>query len=220
MGLSKRLLASAKYLKGFHCLADCGTDHGYLPIYAVKNNLVEKAIASDNKILPLENAKTNIHHQNLDSKITTILTDGLPYLDKEIDVVSILGMGGRLITEILDKANLKDVKRLVLAPNSESDILRKFLQSNHFKIVAEELVKDNKKFYQIIVAEVGKMNLSEVELEFGPKIIENNSNTFKEFMHKLINQLTLALPNVKQEKEINNLKKRIKTLKEVIDECD
>lgn len=219
MVLSERLKASAKYLKGFNCLADCGTDHGYLPIYAVKNNLVKKAIASDNKKYPLDNAKKNIHLDNLDSKIQTILADGLPYLNPEIDLVSILGMGGRLIADILDSANIADVKRFVFAPNSESAVLRSFLMEHHFRIVAEEIVKDNKKFYQIIVAEPGMMTLDDLELEFGPIILKDNTPIFKEFIRKLINQLTEALPRIKQLDEQKKIDTRINILKEAIHEC-
>lgn len=218
MLLSKRLLASAKYLKGFNCLADCGTDHGFLPIYAVKNNLVNKAIASDNKQYPLDNAKANIHNEDLDSRIKIILADGLPYLNEDIDIASILGMGGRLISDILKKADKSNLKRLVLGPNSECYVLRKHLIENNYKIIAEDIVKDNKKYYQIIVAEPGIMKLSETELEFGPFIIKENSPIFKEFITKLILQLTKALPKVKKELEINKMKNRINALKEVIHE--
>ena len=79
------------------------------------------------------NAKRNINEENLNIK--TILADGLPYLDSEIDIVSILGMGGRLIRDILNRADLQHVKRLVLSPNSEAIILREYLEKNNFKIL-------------------------------------------------------------------------------------
>ena len=212
--LSKRLLESAKYLKGFNCLADCGTDHGYLPIYAVKHGYVKQAIASDNKQLPLNNAKKNIDLENLNIK--TILADGLPYLNSEIDVVSILGMGGRLIKDILGRAELNHVKRLILSPNSEAKILREYLVNNSYKIVYEELIKDNNKFYQIIVCESGIMKLTEIELEFGPIIIKDNTIVFKEYINKLIDQLTIATKQVKDSINLEILVNRINILKEII----
>jgi tRNA (adenine22-N1)-methyltransferase len=212
--LSKRLLASTKYLNGFNCLADCGTDHGYLPIYAVKHNLVKKAIASDNKLGPLENAKKNILEHGLD--IVTILADGVPYLNEEIDLLSILGMGGRLIKSILNEADLSHLKRLVLSPNSEAYVVREYLQNNNFMIVDEEIVKDKHKYYQIIVAEPGKMVLSDIEKEFGPLIIQKQSNEFKAFIAGLINQLEEAVSNVIDEDKKESIILRIKELKEVI----
>lgn len=216
MELSVRLKESAKYLKGYTCLADCGTDHGYLPIYAIQNNLVQKAIASDNKEKPLENAKKNIKKAGLESIIKTIKADGMPYLDETIDIVSVLGMGGRLIAKILHEADLSHLKRLVLAPHSESKILRQFLINHHFRIINEEVIMDKEKYYQIIIAEPGSMNLTELELEFGPLNISEKSTCFIRYMKKLINQLELALPNIKNQIEYDKVNKRIITLKEII----
>lgn len=212
--LSKRLLVSANYLKGFHCLADCGTDHAFLPIYAVKQGFVDKAYASDNKEKPLENAKKNIAKEQLD--IETVLADGLPYLNQEIDVVSILGMGGRLIADILSQAKLSNVKRLVLSPNSEATVVRDFLEKTGFQIIDEEIVLDNKKYYQIIVSEKGTMVLSDTEKEFGPINIKKQSDLFQQFISKQIKQLEKAILNVKDKSNHEVLQQRINLLKEVI----
>ena len=212
--ISKRLKESAKYLNGFYCLADCGTDHGYLPIYAIKQGFVQKAIASDNKEYPLKNAITNIELEQV--TVETLLADGLSYLNPEIDVVSILGMGGRLIVDILKNADVKHVKRFVLSPNSDQEALRKHLQDHQFQIVAEEIIKDKSKFYQIIVAEPGDMKLSPVELEFGPIIIKDSTDIFKEYIHKLIQKLEQALKQAKTKESQSSLEERIHVLKEVI----
>ena len=45
MELSKRLEFIAKHIDKCKSIADIGTDHGYIPIYVVKNNLCERAIA-------------------------------------------------------------------------------------------------------------------------------------------------------------------------------
>ena len=39
MELSKRLKFIANHIEKCKSIADIGTDHGYIPIYAVKNNL-------------------------------------------------------------------------------------------------------------------------------------------------------------------------------------
>lgn len=216
MTLSKRLIASANFIKGFNCLADCGTDHAYLPIYVVKEGFVNSAIASDNKLGPLTNAKKNIIQASLLMKVKIKYADGLNYLNKDIDIVSVLGMGGRLITEILSKANKQYVKRLVLGPNSEAKILREYLMENNFKIVNEELVEENGKYYQIIVCEPGNMDLNELELEFGPIILKNKTPEFKDYITKLITNLKEALPKINNDSEAEKLAIRIKTLEEAI----
>lgn len=213
---SQRLLTASKYIAGFNCLADCGTDHGKLPIYCVKNNLVKKAYASDNKEKPLDNAKKNIFDNNLQNSVIPVLADGLTYLNEEVDVVSILGMGGRLIESILENANLKNVKRLILIANSENEILRTFLQENNWKIIAEELIHENKKNYQLIVLEKGQMQLSSLEKEFGPLIIKEKSTQFINMIKKQINALKVAIKNAKNEEVKQDLSKRIRELEEII----
>ena len=44
--LNARLLACANFVQG-NFVCDVGTDHAFLPIYLVQNQIVEKAIASD-----------------------------------------------------------------------------------------------------------------------------------------------------------------------------
>ncbi len=214
--ISKRLKETFKFIEGFNCLADCGTDHGYLPIYAVKNNLVSRAYASDNKKYPLENARRNIEASYLEDKIKLVFADGLTYLTKDIDIVTILGLGGRSIAKIIDEADMQFVKRIILSPNSEQANLREYLESNNWQIIAETFVKDKKKYYQIIVCESGKMKLNKLEREFGPFIIKHKSPEFKEFINSLINTLEKALKKVKNQNEANKLIERINELKEVL----
>lgn len=214
--ISKRLKETFKFIEGFNCLADCGTDHGYLPIYAVKNNLVSRAYASDNKKYPLENARRNIEASYLEDKIKLVLADGLTYLTEDIDIVTILGLGGRSIAKIIDEANMRFVKRIILSPNSEQANLREYLENNDWKIIAETFVKDKGKYYQIIVCEPGNMELNKLEREFGPFIIKDKSPEFKEFINSLISILEKALKKVKNQNESSKLIKRINELKEVL----
>ena len=214
--ISLRLQKASNYLMGYNCLADCGTDHALLPIYAVENDLIKKAYASDNKIGPYENAVKNIKNANLDESVIPVLAEGLAYLNPEIDVVSILGMGGRMITSILENADLQNVKRLILIANSENGILREFLSLNHWKITAEELIKEKNKYYQLMVLDKGEMTLSDIEKEFGPLIIKSKSIFLKEMISKLIDKLLIAKKNAKTENAVLTIEKRIKELKEVI----
>ncbi len=216
--VSKRLTSAVKYVKGFNYLADCGTDHDLFPIFAVENNYVKKAIASDNKKGPLQNCIKNVESRNLQDRIIPKLAHGLQYLNEEIDVVSILGMGGILMTEILSEADLKHVKRLVLSPNSDAKILRKWLMENYYRIVHEEMLEERNKYYQIIVCEPGIMRLSESELEFGPLLLKSKDKVLIEYINKLLEQLNEAKYNVMNMESHRELKNRIKVLEEIVNE--
>lgn len=213
---SVRLLTASKYIKGFKYLADIGTDHAKLPIFCVENNYVDKAIASDNKLKPLENAISNIEKAGLKNYIIANLAEGMVNLDKAVDIVSILGMGGRMIVSILSEADLTSIKRLVLSANSENENLRDFLEKNNWCIIDEELVKENNKYYQIVICEPGKMDLSPIEKEFGPKIIQSKSLIFQEMILKTIKKLEQAVVKASNNKTKDSIKKRIAELEEVL----
>ena len=75
--LTPRLSAVASLVKGGGIIADIGTDHGYLPIYLVENNIVSGAIAADIGKEPLKNAERSVKKYGLENEIKLRLSDGL-----------------------------------------------------------------------------------------------------------------------------------------------
>ena len=90
-----------------------------------------------------------------------------------VDTVTIAGMGGPLIASILDQDSdrLRTVNRLILQPNIHAKAIREWANSNDWKLVAEEILQEDDKIYEILVLERGKMTLSETELLMGPFLI-------------------------------------------------
>lgn len=215
MKLSRRLEKALEYTKGFYCLRDVGCDHAYFPIEAVSRGYVEKSIASDNKVFPYESALKNVEEASLTSKIQVKLLNGLDELSPHQDLVSILGMGGILIREILSEANLTDVRRLIMSPNSDAFILREFLEQNGWNIISEEFIKDHQKYYQIIISEKGDMKLSSLEKRFGPLNLKQKNEDFVEYINKQIDKFELALSKVSNEKS-SLLEDEIRALKECL----
>ena len=118
-------------------IADIGTDLGYLPIYLIQKGICNKAIAADVAINPLNSAKENINHYQLNDKIITKLTNGLVNIEK-VNFVIIAGMGGNLIIDILsNQTNLHD--NYILQPNLHVDLVRKYLSENGYKIIDEKV---------------------------------------------------------------------------------
>lgn len=77
MRFSARLLEVKNRLNSVTLLLDVGTDHAYLPIKAVQENICEKAVAIDNKKGPLNIAKDNIGKRGLSDIIFPLLSEGL-----------------------------------------------------------------------------------------------------------------------------------------------
>ena len=211
MKLSPRLLGIANMIKKDSLIADIGTDHGYLPVYLLEEGIIKGAIAADINKGPLDNAKTYIEKKGYDSLIKTRLGDGIKVLKPgEVDTVIIAGMGGVLIGEILkaDKKITNIIKHFILQPITTSEDLRRYLISNDYKIIDENLVREGDRIYEIIHAVHGsEVYEKEVYYEIGKKLIEKNHPLLGVIIEKKIVQIKKILDNIKDEKTINSRKR-------------
>ena len=192
MKISNRLKEIGNFITNAKVVVDVGCDHALLPIYLVLNNRSLSAIAIDNKVGPLESAKENIKEYNLESKIKTILSDGLREVNpKCYDTIVISGMGGETIIDIISNGPINDEATLILVPNKNIKELREYLTLNSYEIIDEKMIKDKSYFYTIIKAiKTDKaLSLSPNELIFGPIILKENTDIFKEYLLYNINIL-------------------------------
>ncbi len=174
--LSQRLQAIANFVPEGAKVADIGTDHGFLPCYLAQSGQAELVIACDVNAQPLSLAQKNIADYNVSDKVSTRLGNGLAVLKPgEVDTVTIAGMGGALMIDILDASpNVVDrLKRIVLQPNVGAEAVRVWAEKNRWQIVAEDLVKENDIFSVIIVLEQGRSDrfMSATDLYLGPKLL-------------------------------------------------
>ena len=175
--LSKRLRAAADFVRQGAYIADVGTDHAYLPIALCLEERVIGAVASDINEGPILRAREHISAYGLDTRIDTVLADGLDEIGvyKPTDIL-ILGMGGELIANIISRASFTKNEgiRLILQPMTHPEVLRRFLLDGGYSIIDETLAFEEKKVYQVICAEyTGKtQEYSDIELLLGKKNIE------------------------------------------------
>ncbi|MBQ9976762.1 MAG: SAM-dependent methyltransferase [Clostridia bacterium] len=150
--LSRRLYAAFLLVEGGVCVADIGTDHGYLPIELVKCGKAPSAIASDINPQPLEKARANIEREGLSLKIELRLTDGAVGLEDRAEELVIAGMGGELIAEIVRKAEFTRKKgfHMVLQPMTKTPELRRWLWDNGYRITCEKYLEDSGHFYTVL----------------------------------------------------------------------
>lgn len=183
--ITPRLEMIIKHVRGKK-IADIGTDHAYIPIYLIENNLAGYVIASDINKGPLLIAGDNIKNHNLTEKIETRLGGGLSVLkESEADTIIIAGMGGILISEILD-ADIENAKKskLILQPMNAQYELRKYLLTHGFKITDEDLAVEGFKVYNLIEAESGEQQPFENDFEYQiPKYLTKNQY-FKNLYNK------------------------------------
>ena len=137
-------------------IADIGTDHAHLPIWLACQGLVEKAIAVDINLGPLQKAAMNVKRYSMQDWVDTRLSDGLDQVfPHEADDVIIAGMGGETIAAILAKAPwLKNKeKNLVLQPMSSAKELREFLAREGYAVREERAVLADGRIYSAMRAE-------------------------------------------------------------------
>ena len=153
MELSTRLKAVADFVTAGYKLADIGTDHAYIPIALMEQNLIPGAIAMDINEGPLQRAGEHIAENRMEKKIEIRLSNGFSALKKgEAESAVIAGMGGGLMIRILTEGEriAKSLKECILQPQSEIERVRKFLLEEGYDILDENMVKDDGKYYTIL----------------------------------------------------------------------
>lgn len=220
--LSRRLEAVASYVPQGARLADVGSDHAYLPLFLVEQGRIEFAVAGEVVQGPYQSALQNVEQADQSGKISVRLANGLAAVElaDHITTVTIAGMGGRLIAEILEagKDKLVSVERLVLQPNNREDDVRRWLVAHDFQLVAEEILEENDKIYEILVAEKGNVDLTADQLRFGPYLLEEQSATFQKKWLKELDKLTYALEQVPLERQADRsaISQKIQQIQEVL----
>jgi tRNA (adenine22-N1)-methyltransferase len=164
-------------------LADIGSDHGYLPVALMHRGAIAAAVAGEVALTPFHAAQRTVRENDLDQRITVRLANGLAAIEPGdgITAISICGMGGETIRDILDsgKAHLSGQERLILQPNGGEQPLRQWLMENGYGILSEELLRENRFYYEIIVAErIGPVMYSAEELYFGPLQMQARTPAF------------------------------------------
>lgn len=186
--LSKRLAAVARYVRKNEYVADIGSDHAYLPAWLVLNHQIEQAIAGEVVEGPYQSALKLVKQLELEQQIMVRLGDGLEVIEASdaVTAITIAGMGGALISNILDRGyqrgNLTGEERLILQPNVGEKTLRQWLMTHCYEIISEELVTEEGRFYEIIVAEkvAEPHTYSLAELTFGPHLLAEKTALFRE----------------------------------------
>lgn len=175
--ISNRLKKCADLVSCGSKIADIGTDHAYIPIYLMLQRKISHAIACDIGEGPLKNAEKNIKNYGFENNIETRLSDGFSNIkENEADEIIIAGMGGNMISNILNNCPWKNKfkKRFILNPMKYEEKLHEFLFSNGYEIQNEIAVKCSGKPYLIIDAHFTgeKYNPLPHELYIGK--LENN----------------------------------------------
>ena len=139
--LGERLTKVASFVPKDSKVCDVGSDHAYLPVYLNQNNQITSAVAGEVVEGPFLSAKQTVRDYRMEDRIEVRFGDGLQILSKddEITAITICGMGGELISRILEAGysggHLSGEERLILQPNVAEHFVREWLMRRSLKII-------------------------------------------------------------------------------------
>ena len=199
-------------------VADVGCDHAHTCIWLVKHGDVPRAVAMDVRSGPLSHAEANIRLYGLGEKIETRLSDGLDALSPgETDTIIIAGMGGTLTVQILERGldKAKAAKELILQPQSDLGMVRKFLREHGFCIIEEKMCKEFGKFYTSMKVVYGEQQrkqadgfIQSVYDEFGEYLLLGKNEILYEVLLILKEKNQRILDRISEEGSEESLERR------------
>ncbi len=217
--LSDRLLLVADWVKPKSIVADIGTDHAYLPIYLASQGICSKAVALDVRKKPLERAKEHIVQFGVSDKVEIRLSDGMDaLLPMEADVVTICGMGAKLMMDILERGRKKvdSTTQLLLSPQSELRLFRIFLHENGIQILRENMMKEDNQYYVLMDCRWNTIekkqkdtnfqsysDMEEMNFRYGEYLLKSKNSILKERIER---EKAVCLGVLKQVMEAHHLK--------------
>lgn len=215
--LSDRLKTVADMIKRGNVVADIGTDHAYLPVYIVKNNITDRVIAMDVRKGPLNKALNNVQQYGVSKNIELRLSDGLKELKpSEADTVTICGMGGQLIQTILEngKDKITEKTQLIVSPQSEIRDFRKYLYDNSYYVEQEKMIDEDGQFYLII--ECYKNNVESSVISDGDRTSSISEEVFFRYGRTLLEQKNQSLYKylIKEKQTTESIYNKVSLIKE------
>jgi tRNA (adenine22-N1)-methyltransferase len=150
--LSARLEAILALLSPCRILVDVGTDHALIPVAAVERGIAQRAIASDLREAPLRTARDSIRASAAADRILILREDGLSALARgSVDAVLMAGMSGELMVRLCASAAhvLTDTKQLVLQPNSDALVVRRWAREHGWHLADERMVIERGQFFAV-----------------------------------------------------------------------
>ena len=185
--LPARLQAVANLIEPCSVFADVGCDHGLISLYVLDNWLANRVLCIDKSLKCLEKTIRLLQHHHVEDQAIFYNCDGLYPVRQTPDQVLIAGLGGAEMIDILYEysrgRSLDTIDSLILQPMRDEYAVRKWLNTNGFKIVKDFVMKD-KKLYHIIKAKRGEQKLIEEQLMFGTC---EDSFAGKDYMEWLLN---------------------------------
>lgn len=223
--LSNRLKKIAELVDFGATVIDVGTDHGYVPNFLCEKKISRDIIATDISKNSLEKSIELTRERDNEKYIRNILANGI--VRENRDNIIIAGLGGIQIAEIiLNSIEIaRSAKKLILQPMQKTNILRRELNNMGFEIIDEEIIFEDDRYFEIILARYSGQikKLEEVDFYFSKSLMEKKDKVYLDFLRERQRELEKILSNINNDsdrtkKRSGELKSLLIRTKEAIDE--
>ena len=186
MELDERLSLAAALYEPCALGADIGTDHGLLPCHLLEKNICQRMILADVSAKALRHAEAQVRAQGLEGRARLVCADGLDALTEPCGCVSIMGMGGETIADILRRGQSRlRGAALVLSAHTEQPLVRRAVRDIGYHLTRETLCQAAGRFYLFWRAEPGEAPMTEEAIRYGSLLWENTEGVplLREYVH-------------------------------------
>ena len=156
--------------------ADIGTDHAHLPAALLQRGRCQRMILTDISESALRNARDGMIRFGLTDRVILRRGDGLSPLDEPCGMISVTGMGGRTVRDILlsGKEKLRGAS-LVLSAHTDLPLIREAVRDIGYHLDREEPCFCAGRYYLVLRARPGRKEVSDREIRLGGLLFDSAS---------------------------------------------
>ena len=197
--LDARLSAIAKLVPPCESAADIGTDHGYLGAHLLLVGRCDFVRFVDISPESLEKARRLIGKLRLTGRAEFLVGDGAAALQEPVGAAVMAGMGAEVICGIIGRGREKLLNaQLILSPNLDAPMVRRYLMENGYEITDEALIQEGRRFYPVILARPGAAKDDRLQILAGPVLLEKRPESLLAYANHRALVIEKALPGARR----------------------
>jgi len=173
----------------YSCVWDCCCDHGYLGIKILANELCEKTVFVDQLTHLIEQLSIRLGTFD-ESRHELITADAgeLNFNDKLRHLVLLAGVGGETSVEIVkaieDRHPAVQID-YIFCPSTSQKALREYLTNNNFQQAFEDLVLDNKRYYEILYVKGKAIDNKQARVSLSCTLWNKDNSEHQHYLKKI-----------------------------------
>ena len=165
--------------------ADIGTDHAHLPAALLQRGRCRHMILTDLSESALRNARDEIIRFRLTDRVSLRLGNGLAPLEETCGMISVTGMGGRTVRDILlsGREKLRGAS-LILSAHTDLPLIREAVSLIGYHLDREEPCFCAGRYYLVLRARPGEKPVTPQQLRLGGPLFESSSDQLIPYLER------------------------------------